>query len=433
MNSELLDLLKKEVIVGTGCTEPSAVAYGASLLGARINDIDALDHVEVLVDAGIFKNALRVGIPGIKERGLEIATALGLVIAQPSEELRILEKVSQQQLDKAKEIVAAKKIHLDVKGNCERLFIEIIAFMKDGHEIRSLLLDRHTNVVRIEEGRNLIHEQLIPEAAVKKHSVIQKHDLESFLHFVNETPIAELAFLKEGLEMNLALAHEGMQLDKGIGITYKKMMKDGIIDDKIATYAETLCSAASEARMSGSQLPCMTCSGSGNHGITVFLTVGAVAERAEISEEKLLRSLALACLATVYVKSYTGTLSAMCGCGVAAGIGATAGVAYMYNATKEEIFSALLNMVGSIAGLICDGGKEGCAYKLALSSGWAVKSAFLAMNGAHVKYNNGILSDNFQKLIENVGYVCTQGMANTNATILDIMFQSLTGACHEAD
>ena len=52
---------------------------------------------------------------------------------------------------------------------------------------------------------------------------------------------------------------------------------------------------------------------------------------------------------------------------VAAGVGAGAGVAYMMGGDEKEIFHTIANMIGSISGLICDGGK-GCAFKVALSS-----------------------------------------------------------------
>lgn len=83
------------------------------------------------------------------------------------------------------------------------------------------------------------------------------------------------------------------------------------------------------AEMFGSKLPVMSTAESGNHGITAFLTNYAVAEKRKLPKERLIRALALTNLITFFIKSYTGTLSAMCGCGVAAGIGASAGVVYL--------------------------------------------------------------------------------------------------------
>jgi len=185
--------------------------------------------------------------------------------------------------------------------------------------------------------------------------------------------------------------------------------------------AQFLCSAASEARMSGSKLSAMSSAGSGNHGITVFLTNYAVAEGIGASREALLRALVISNLVTFYIKSYTGTLSAMCGCGVAAGIGASVGVVYLLGGSLKQMMGTILNMIGSIAGIICDGGKEGCSYKLALSAGWAVESALLALKGDPINSSDGILSADFSEVIKNMGYVCNPGMLETNKAIIKVM------------
>jgi len=175
--------------------------------------------------------------------------------------------------------------------------------------------------------------------------------------------------------------------------------------------------------MSGSKLPVMSTAGSGNHGITAFLTNYAVAEKQRLSLEKLIRSLALTHLITLFIKSYTGTLSAMCGCGVAAGTGASAGVVYLLGGNKEQILGALYNMVGSISGVICDGAKEGCAYKLALASGAAVQSALWSLKGAIINNADGIIDPDFRQLFKNLGYICDPGMVSTDKAILKIMLK----------
>jgi L-cysteine desulfidase len=214
-------------------------------------------------------------------------------------------------------------------------------------------------------------------------------------------------------------------MPKGIGRSIKQLLDNGLMSDNIIYNAKLLCSSASEARMAGSKLAAMSSAGSGNHGITVFLTVFAASEKLNAPREKLLRALTLSNLITFYIKSYTGTLSAMCGCGVAAGIGACAGVTYLLDGTVQDILNAMINMVGSISGMICDGGKEGCAFKLALSAGWAVEASLLAMHGATINTTDGILASDFENVIKNMGHVCNPGMINTNKAIIDVMSNRL--------
>jgi len=195
----------------------------------------------------------------------------------------------------------------------------------------------------------------------------------------------------------------------------------------MATRAQVLCSAASQARMSGSRLPVMSSAGSGNHGITVFLTCVAAAEALGSSREELVRSLILANLVTVSVKSFTGTLSAMCGCGVAAGVGASVGVVYLLKGTTTAMLGAMMNMVGSISGVVCDGAKEGCSLKLALASGWAVESALLAASGAIVPSHDGIVAPDMRSLLGNLGKVSKEGMNSSNRVVIGIMQCSEAG------
>jgi L-cysteine desulfidase len=126
------------------------------------------------------------------------------------------------------------------------------------------------------------------------------------------------------------------------------------------------------------------------------------------------------------IKSYTGTLSAMCGCGVAAGIGASAGVVYLLGGNQDKIMGTLYNMVGSISGVICDGAKEGCSYKLALASGWAVQSALLALHGSIIHNTDGIVYPDFRQLFKNLGHLCDPGMIATDQAILDVMIEKTT-------
>jgi len=419
-NSELLEILKKEVVPAVGCTEPVAVAYSVAFAKKQVSG--ELQSIEITVDPGLYKNGLRVGIPGIAERGLHFAAALGYVIGSPEKKLEILNDISPLSIKKAHEIIQQGKVNVKIKKGFDRLYIETILTTTEDR-VRVITLDRHLNIVNVDKSEaekdfetEYMSLNLVPKA-------IQKYHLSDFIKFADEVSIDELAFLKDGLKMNLEMAQAGLD-NTSTGKNLLKLIEKGLISDDMISRAQFLCSTASEARMAGIRKPVMSSAGSGNHGITVFLTNAAVAEKRNIPEEKLLRALALSNLVTAYIKSYTGTLSAMCGCGVAAGIGASAGVAYMLGGTEEQILGAMINMVGSISGIVCDGGKEGCAYKLALSSGWAIEAALLALSGSVVNTEDGILASDFKKLFQNLGYICNPGMVATNDAILEIMMES---------
>jgi len=418
---ELLKLLKEGIIPATGCTEPIAVAYAVAT--AKENIEGNLESIHIQVDLNIYKNGLMVTIPGTSEKGLIAAAAFGFITGDTQKKMRVIGNITDEDIIKAKQLIKEKKIELSLKKDSIGLDIEVTLFT-DREKVRVNIIENHLNIVNIEKTE--LNSQFKPlkrkeQKINSSNHQIQKYSIEDFLQFSNETPLEELMFLEEGVKMNREIAREGLTLKSGVGTKLTEMIYEGTISDNIVTRAQVLCAAASEARMSGSRLPVMSTAGSGNHGITVFLTNFAVAEKKNLSREKLLRSLALSNLITFFIKSYTGVLSAMCGCGVAAGIGASAGVVYLLNGTKEQILGALYNMVGSISGMICDGAKDGCAYKLSLASGWAVQSALLALKGAIINNTDGILDPNFNQLFKNLGYLCDPGMIATDQAILKLM------------
>lgn len=418
-NETLLEILKTECVVATGCTEPIAVAYGASLAAKELNG-EKIVKVDVVVDGGLFKNGAAVGIPGIKERGLPIATALGIVIGDPTRELRLLENISDEQLESAKQLLSKGFIKVSVNDQYTKLYIEVNLYTEENH-IRVLILNRHQNVVSIEKKPHLDPLNIKDKDVSSEKKSIREFTLSEILNFIDNVSMEDILFLQQGIHMGIAISNIGLEMKDSYGSAMKDIIHKGYFEDNLVTRAQLISGAASEARMAGATNPVMTSAGSGNHGLTVFLTNVAVAQKLNSGEELLLRAIALSNLITVYIKSYTGTLSAMCGCGVAAGVGASAGVAYQLGGDEDIVHKTIINMIGSISGLICDGGKEGCAYKVALSSGWAVQSALIAKHGGSINAKNGILAEALQEMFSNLGNVCSVGMAGANSSIIEII------------
>jgi L-cysteine desulfidase len=417
-NKKLLDVLRTAVTPASGCTEPAAVAYSTALARSRVSG--ELVAAEIRLDQSLYKNALRVGIPGTTARGLEIAAALGIVAGKPERGFGVIDQCTEKDVEKAQEIVRQKKVNITVNENCSELFIETV-LTTDKEKVRVITKDQHLNVVSIEKGDHFSPWDLNTQLPDSLTHDVQAYDLEDFISFAETVPIEELTFLEDGIAMNMAIAREGFSIRNGASQNYLKLVSETVVSDDMVSLAERLCAAACEARMSGSRLPAMTCAGSGNQGITVFLTMAAVAEKTDVPREKLLRALALSTIITVYCKSFTGILSPMCGCAISAGVGTSAGVVYLLGGGGKQIMGAVSNVVGSISGMICDGAKEGCAYKVALASGWAIKMALLSIRGSVISETNGILADNFRQLFDNLGALCKEGMASTNKVILRLL------------
>ena len=423
----LLDLLKEGIIPATGCTEPLAVAYAVAKAREESTG-NNLSSIYIQVDANIYKNGLMVTIPGTNEKGLLAAAAFGFLFGRTERGFRVIEGLTEKDIKEAQALLAEEKITVTLNKNYKGLHIEVV-LITELDKVRVIIVGSHLNIVSVERNKKNEDFESKPLNKLRKSNYslnhkIREYDLEDFLQFSENTPIQDLVFLEEGIKMNLDIAREGLTLKYGVGAILTRLINDGVLSNNMVTRAQMLCAAASEARMSGSKLPVMSTAGSGNHGITAFLTIYAVAEKKQLSKEILIRSLALTNLITFFIKSYTGILSTMCGCGVAAGIGASVGVVYLLGGNKDQMMGTIKNMIGSISGIICDGAKEGCAYKLALISGWAIQSALLSLRGAIIHNTDGIVDPEFKQIFKNLGYLCDPGMVPTNKAILDIMLKN---------
>lgn len=407
----LLKEIQKSLVPSTGCTEPIAIALNAALAREAVRG--RINKVIITLDPYLYKNAMGVGIPGCDRRGIKRCVAMGIICGEPKAGMNVLSNVPQGAQEKAEKIL--DKVEVEILENKDFLFIQT-ELITDCDKVRVVTLREHTNIVEIR------HAPYGPFHFSDDHlemDEIQKYTLEDFLIFAGEVSMEELGYVREGLYMNRAIAEKGRR--SGISGCLGILERKGYLEDSPVMLAHKLAGGGAYARMSGVSMPVMTATGSGNQGLTLFLPIDAVAARMEIAEEQELRAIALGALVNILGKSYIGALSSVCACGVASGIGASIGICYMLGAGKKEMLGAARNILGTVSGMICDGAKEECANKVALSSALAVEAAFLALEGYISSETSGILADDLNSMFYNLGYLVHYGMLHTNQAIIQIM------------
>ncbi len=424
------DILELEVAPALGCTEPAAVALCAAW-ASKIAGASEFSRLDIILDPNVYKNGLAVSIPGARgEHGLELAALLGLLCGNPDLKLEVLDPVDEVMMKKAKEILLLNKINVTVDYEKKGIYIKIV-MSGEGFVSESVIEKIHDNITLLKLNNTDVTAEFFPER--KGESVNRLHVMEEWLRDRNLSEIIELLdtmdnddydFIRQGLEYNLKLAEYGIAAGTGLGVgkTLNRLTIEGLLQKDMILEAKILTSSASDARMSGVKMLAMSSGGSGNHGLTAILPIYAISRHIHtVTERDLLRSIALSHLITAYVKAYTGRLSAVCGCSVAAGSGAAAGITYLMGGTITHISGAIKNLICDLAGIICDGAKNSCSFKLATAAGSAVQASLLSLHGLVVDESDGIIASTPEETMRNIGRISTDGMIETDRTVLQIM------------
>lgn len=412
LTQSYLTLLREETLPAIGCTEPVAVALCAAEASACLLKEPYRLHLEV--SPYILKNGMHVGIPGTAGlTGLDLACALGSLLPHPEKQMTILGDVSDEKLSKAKAIVQSGSVSVRSADTPYKVWVDVRIDAADGHWARAVIQGTHTHVLLVEKDGQPLRTDRCQESESRDMPAIT---LESVYAFATTVSQADLEFLDEIIRVNTRIACEGLARDYGLCVGRHLANSLDAAQQVIAVTA-----AAADARMSGCQLPVMTNMGSGNQGITASLPVIETAHLLGASREQLLRALAISELVAMEVKTHIGRLSALCGCSIAAAIGAASAMVFLRGGNFEQIAYAVNMMVGDVTGIICDGAKPGCALKIATAVSAAQRAAVLALSLEHTVQPYGIVSSDVEATIQNLGTLGRDGMGNANDVVLRMM------------
>ena len=428
MNS-LTELIRNDMKPALGVTEPGAIAFAVST--ARSHTSGTIKKIELSLNSGMYKNAFTCGIPGSPEVGNYHAAALGAAGADPSKGLECLEGITPEQADAALKMVEAGIIEVTMKEITSRIFIEAKVITDEG-DAAVTITDAHTNIVRItENGKTVFGSDAAGSADESKEAsaaaeddmpLIHKYTLQQLYDYAATVPVSEIEFIRKAFELNMALLEEGLESGRTTFGPYLMAANGGrIVGTDEQKTASLMCNGAIEARVLGLSRPAMSITGSGAHGIIATMPLYAAYKVSGYTEEQLLRATALSYLICMYIKEYSGKLSAFCGCAIAAGTGMACGLAMMRGEGPEVMKHVINNMASSITGMICDGGNQGCTMKGVVAVDAAWQSVGMAQQGVYIYDVHGINGHTPEDTMRNMGLIASPGMVGTEKTIVDIL------------
>lgn len=430
MESKYLELLRREVVPALGCTEPIAVALSVVRAREALDEPAGEYRVRVRVSANVYKNGLGVGIPGTGGgRGLKIASALGLVCGCSSDGLEVLRGVTPSDVARAEELVARGSVEVGLARDVPRLHISAsVRSERTGSVGEAVIEHAHANIVRVSRDGQVLYSQDEAqgdgEAGVDSWAELARSlTFEGIYDFASRVPVERLELLRECARLNRAISDEGGHQRYGLGVGYELLNgKGGLVGspDGMMLRAMGMAASACDARMAGVQMPVMSNSGSGNQGLTATLPVLACADALGASEEACLRALAVSHLVAIHLKGYLGRLSPLCGC-VLASAGAGCAIAYLKGGDAATLRRTVQNMLGDLAGMICDGAKSGCALKVSSGVCSAIRSAQLALSGVCIGETDGLIAADVEESIATVARLGSEGMPGTDEFILGVM------------
>lgn len=417
--------LAQEVKPAFGCTEPGAVALAAAI-AAREHKY-TVEKIDVRMSVNVFKNGRSVGLPGLDGlRGNIVAAAIGALGGDPEKGLMTLQGVSADVVAKAEAMVREGKVSQSIAEGVPSMWVEATV-SGEGHSAQCVLAHKHDRVEKIAVDGKTTFEAPAEAAGSpdKLYKEIRTFAMADLWNLAMNIDDQEVATLLEGAHMNMIVVEAGMAKNWGLGAG----VASG--DPGLGARVRQAAAAASEVRMSGGDFPIMSSAGSGNHGITAIIPLAVAAKEFNTDDKKLAQSLAISHLVCAYLKAHTGRLTPICGCAVAAGAGAAAGLVLMQGGTAEQAERAVGTFVAGLVGMLCDGAKETCCLKVGAAAAEAWSAASLVLRDGGLRVEQGLAAPAIKdtgKILEALSQGVFKQLDNHMASIM--LERSAAGAAN---
>ncbi|NPV71427.1 MAG: serine dehydratase subunit alpha family protein [Firmicutes bacterium] len=416
--SLLLALVRQGAEKATVCTEPAMIAFAAAKSKSLISESPA--RVEVTVSPGVMKNCLAVGLPGTDRKGPEIAAALGAVVGRPEMGLEALSGVDPRTVREAHRLLDSNS----VKASCSLRYTGVYCLARVVGATRTAevtIEGNHTRITRMMVDGQVVVEQPVPPEGMDKGDPapsrwssmesVKQFSYGFLLDMIMSADVDEIQYLQEGALSALSLAEQSLHGGCSVSLpdfphALSNILTCAPAKDEVGrsliTKARLWVAAAVCARMAGVIWPVLTSCGSGNQGISISIPVLLAARAVNAGPIKEVKSLLLAHATNLYVKAFTGNISALCGA-VSAGAGVAASVCWLMGGHKKQVEGAAQTVIGNLYGMLCDGAKASCALKCAAGAAEGALAGQMAVSGVFSHGEAGIVGCSLGETLCTIG------------------------------
>lgn len=432
-----VQLLEKELIPACGCTEPMAFALAAAL--ARKHAPGEIKEIHLKGSGLMVTGVQAVLIPNSHGRhGGFISTAMGVVAGNPDDDMEVLTKITDADLEKAEALV--KKL-LDAGTFTQDLVVDVPSIylstniVTDQHNATVVLQNEHNGICYIEvDGKVLLDTRDVNPVteALKKNNVDNSIlTIPKIVEFCNTVDLSELDHIRYAMKLTKDICQDGIDNPLGMqcGRVLMQNMEKGVVAKDETNYILAWTIAGLDARMGGTSYTAMSNTGSGNQGIICTMAPMAAGWWRKDSEDKIIRAVTLANLMNIYLdyrsKEYAH-LSPECYCGGVAPAAAACGVAYLHGDSPEVLNNIVRTSLGNQAGIICDGAKPSCAFRAYTGLFATLHAMLLAEQGISTGPTEGIVHESADVTIDNIYRLQKDTMNHTDEFVWKIKQEQKT-------
>lgn len=424
----LKEFLAREVVPALGCTEPGAVALATARAREQLG-AGPVDTISVRVSDSIYKNGMNVGVPGASgETGNALAAAVGALAGKADLGLEVLRDCTPEDVRAAKSMLSEGRVEVTCLPEVHGVFVEATV-ESASHTAVCVIRGEHTNIISVSlDGKTVFQREAVggsASASAGDRDIIDGVRYQDLLELADHMTPEEIDYVMRGVDMNKSIAEYGLASESlsglGAGKAIWALMSDNKIEKNLSFLIRSYSSAASDARMAGAQMPTMSAAGSGNQGITAIIPVALVGESMGMQREAVARGVMVSLLSTSFVRSRIGRLTPVCGCSVAAGAGAAAGIAVLLGGNWVHAARAMQIVLSNTAGIVCDGAKGTCALRVGAAACEAYLAALIAVNDRGINSAQGIVDDTIEGTADNVGRLNAEGMRDVDRVLINII------------